>query len=88
MQNKGGVMKVYNLTERELKALIFWATVGVHKSNGGSHVKDILKTIPKYTKLLRWKQDSFCCLRYNPGELGKELNEEFRVVNGFKIKVQ
>ena len=38
------------LTKKEIKMLIFWASVGVSKSKGGSYDKVIIKTLRYFSK--------------------------------------
>lgn len=42
------------VVKKNLRALLFWACVGVTKSNGGSYEKDIVNIIKSYAEYIRF----------------------------------
>lgn len=75
--------KKYLLTQRELGALVFWATLGVNHSNGGSFIS-IINTLVKYIKILNYRERNLC-LGVKTGRLGVELIEKLN--KDLKMKI-
>jgi len=64
-------VKVVEITETELRGLIFWATVGIGNSNGGSY-RSIIHFIKNHSKLMN------CRMRYKNLEFGNRLKESVK----------
>lgn len=80
-------MDNHSLTKKELSALLFWATDGLRKAEGGSYEKEVVDTIVKFTKILKWKQDNFCLIGYKAKRLARILIERLNKENRLRIKI-
>jgi len=77
----------FSIPKQELKALIFWATIGANGANGGSYDRILPDIIAKYSKQLGLYADSFCGLGYKSKILGKYIINVLNEKAGLRIKI-
>ena len=80
-------METIKLSKKELRALLFWASIAVSNAEGGAYEETILKVLVRLTKFLKFRQGDFCLFGYKSKRLGKRLIEKLNKELKLRIKL-
>lgn len=60
----GNDNKKVEITKTELRALLFWASVGVDNMHGGTYEGIILRLIKKYAHIMPWTKKEYKSIEF------------------------
>jgi hypothetical protein len=80
------------LDRLEAKSLVFWATVGIRKSQGGSYsntvINTIIKIINRFGKKYINQGSGMFLVGYECRNMGEKLANKLNSELGFRIKIK
>lgn len=80
-------MNNFTISKKDLRALIFWASVGCSKSIDGSY-ENIPEIIARWSKILELTEDDFCAIGSSSDKrMGKLVAKKLNQITGLRIKI-